>query len=150
MTHGATVTAIHLIALHGGSAAACDEVEAVAGAGLRGDRHFAVDAPPKRQLTLIAAETLEALERGGMALAPGETRRQLVTAGVDLEGLLGRRFLIGEAECRGVEPCEPCAHLERLTQCSGLMRALAHRGGIHAEILTSGTIRVRDRVVALD
>ena len=99
---------------------AVDRVEAVAGAGLRGDRYFEPGAEPARQLTLIESEELERLAaEAGIELAPGESRRQLTTRGVRLNPLVGRRFRVGEVECRGIELCEPCSHLQKLTARDG-------------------------------
>jgi MOSC domain-containing protein YiiM len=128
------------------------EVRAVAGKGLEGDRKHrdrlpAQDAEkPGRELTLIEAESLEALaaERG-IDLGPGEGRRQIVTRGVRLNPLVGRRFLVGEVECVGVELNEPCAHLEAMTQ-PGVMRGLVHRGGLRADIVKGGIIRPGDPI----
>jgi len=118
------------------------------GVGLLGDRNAEPGAPltRKRTLTLIAAETLEDLARAGLALAPGAHRRQLVTGGVDLELLVGRRFQIGGVLAEGTGPCEPCAHMESLTR-PGVRAALAHRGGLTARVLEGGTLRVGDLLV---
>src|ERR1700756_5547888 len=80
-----------------------DSVQAVAGKGLEGDRHFHADGAPSGQaLTLVAAEVVEAV-----GLRPGETRRQVTVRDVDLNSLVGKRFRVGEVECLGVELCEP-------------------------------------------
>jgi MOSC domain-containing protein YiiM len=132
-----------------------DEAVALAGRGLEGDRYFAgagtFSNPDSNghDLTLIEAEQLEAV-----ALASGHTptaedaRRNLVTRGIDLNALVGRRFTVGEVECAGRRLCEPCAHLERLTEV-GLLRALVHRGGLRADILSDGRIEVGDDITAL-
>ena len=65
--------------------------------------------------------------------------------GVRLNDLVGRRFLVGEVECVGVELCEPCLHLQSLTR-PGIIDELLHRGGLNADILSSGTIAVGDTV----
>jgi MOSC domain-containing protein YiiM len=140
------VEAIYLAAAHGGPPGACDRVTAVPGRGLEGDRHFDSGA---HDLTLIEAEALEGLaEDTGIALAPGQPRRQVVTRGITLNDLVGKRFKVGALECRGEELCEPCRHLESLTE-PGVLRGLVHRGGLCAEILTPGEIVVGDRVVVL-
>jgi organic hydroperoxide reductase OsmC/OhrA/MOSC domain-containing protein YiiM len=135
--------------------AAVSEATAVAGKGIEGDRKHrdrlppAARAKPGRELTLIEAEALEALAlEAGIDLQPGESRRQVVTRGVRLNDLVGRRFEVGPLECIGVELCEPCAHLEGLTR-PGVMRGLVHRGGIRADILRGGTLRPGDPVRAL-
>ena len=81
-----------------------------------------------------------------LGLAPGEARRNVVTRGIDLNALVGRRFRVGDAECVGRRLCEPCAHLQRLTH-PGILRDLVHRGGLRADILEGGAIRVGDTVV---
>jgi MOSC domain-containing protein YiiM len=128
------------------------EAVAEAGKGLVGDRKHWDSLPahkreePGRNITLIEAEALEALAaEHGIELGPGESRRQIVTRGASLNPLVGKRFLVGEVECVGIELCEPCAHLQSLTQ-PGVMRGLVHRGGLRADILTGGTIRPGDPV----
>ena len=132
------------------------QARAVSGRGLEGDRYhdgtgsFSWKGRGNgRDLTLVAAEALEALAvEHGIELDGAASRRNVLTRGVDLDGLLGRRFSIGEAMCAGVRPCEPCAHLARLTD-PGVLAGLAGRGGLRADILVGGTIAVGDPVVAL-
>jgi MOSC domain-containing protein YiiM len=82
----------------------------------------------------------------GISLEPRETRRNVVTRGVDVNALVGKRFRIGDVECEGVELCEPCRHLESLTK-PGIIKGLVHRGGLNADILEGGEISVGDPVV---
>ena len=118
-----------------------ESVRAVAGKGLEGDRYFhAEGAKPGQALTLVEAEAVE-----DVGLQPGETRRQVTVRGVRLNDLVGKRFRVGEVECYGVELCEPCLHLQELTR-PGIIKELAHRAGINADILTDGTISVGDPV----
>lgn len=91
---------------------------------------------------------MEELAAGGVEIAPAEARRNLVVRGVSLDGLIGKRFRVGEVECFGQRRCEPCAHLERLTR-PGVLRGLVHRGGLRADVLSDGEIRVGDRIEAL-
>jgi MOSC domain-containing protein YiiM len=123
----------------------------VAGKGIEGDRNFYADgAEAGRALTLIAQEALDAMAaETGIKLGPGESRRQVHTRGIDLNALVGRRFSVGAIECVGVELCEPCRHLESLTQ-PGVIKGLTHRGGLNADVLAGGEIRVGDEVVAGD
>jgi len=73
------------------------------------------------------------------SLGYAEARRNVVTRGIDLNALVGRRFRIGDVECLGQRLCEPCAHLERLTS-KGVLRGLIHRGGLRADVLTGGQV----------
>jgi MOSC domain-containing protein YiiM len=144
------VVSIHLAAAESEPVFEVERVEAVAGAGLRGDRHFEPGAAPARHLTLIESEEIEQLSaEHGIDLAQGESRRQVMTRGVRLNPLVGRRFRVGEVECRGIELCEPCAHLESLTY-PGIMRGLVHKAGLNAEIISGGEIAVGDDIAVLD
>ena len=122
-----------------------------AGRGLEGDRYFdhrgTFSSAHGRghDLTLIEAEALEALRLPGGRLAPEEARRNVVTRGIDLNALVGERFRIGDVERFGQRLCEPCAHLERLTEKAGkpgTLRALIHKGGLRADVLTDGEISI--------
>jgi len=123
-----------------------ERVAALAGRGLEGEYHRS-DAPePGEALTLIAAEALEGLrEDTGIELSHEATRRNVLTRGVDLNALVGRRFTVGDVECEGVELCEPCNRLAKLTE-RGVLRGLVHRGGLRADIVSGGEIAVGDRV----
>jgi len=119
-----------------------DSVTAVAGKGLVGDRHFTDNPAPGNALTLIEAEVLE-----DVGLTGAQSRRQVVVRGVRLNDLIGKRFLVGDVECLGVEICEPCRHLQTLTR-PGIIKDMLHRGGLNADILSGGTISVGDQVSA--
>ncbi len=121
------------------------EVRAVAGEGLAGDRNFGQDRPD-REITLIEAEAIEALEReSGVKLDYGDARRNIVTRNVALNHLVGREFRVGEVALLGIRLCEPCSHLAQLTH-QKVLPGLVHRGGLRAKILNDGTIRVGDSV----
>jgi MOSC domain-containing protein YiiM len=103
-----------------------------------------------KDLTLVEAEAVEGLAADtGIVLEPRETRRNVVTRGIGLNDLVGKRFRVGAVECYGVEPCHPCSHLESLTQ-PGVLRGLVNRGGLSADVLTGGEIAVGDAVEPLD
>ncbi|MBI5867093.1 MAG: MOSC domain-containing protein [candidate division Zixibacteria bacterium] len=128
------------------------EARAMPGKGLAGDRYgeitgtYSTKPGPDREITLIEREAIEALSReSGITLAPKDARRNLVTAGVPLNHLVNREFTVGEVKLRGIRLCEPCNHLEGLTQ-QGVLRGLIHRGGLRAQILTDGVIRVGDTI----
>ncbi|MFB6362005.1 MAG: MOSC domain-containing protein [Halobacteriales archaeon] len=149
---GGTVEAIHVAPASGQSVEARDTVEAVSGRGLREDRHFrepeTEPRPPGsgQDLTLIESEALAAVARDfDVELEAGEHRRNLTTRGVALNHLVDERFRVGEVVCQGVELCEPCRHLEGLTE-DGMIQALVHRGGLRADILEGGTVAVGDGV----
>jgi MOSC domain-containing protein YiiM len=150
-----------VVSLHVADAASApmksvDEVRARPGRGLEGDRYFlragtySAKDGADREITLIETEALEALLRDyGVALEPAETRRNVATRGVSLNHLVGRVFRVGEATARGLRLCEPCSHMERLSG-KRIRAGLVHRGGLRAQILTEGRIRVGDDVSVLE
>ncbi len=124
---------------------------ATAGAGLEGDRYKRAPSvsdgrSASRQVTLIEAEALEAAQRDyDLRIEPHQPRRNLLVRGVPLNHLVGREFQIGPVRLRGIKLCEPCGHLEKMT-VPGIEKALHHRGGLRAEILTSGELHPGDTV----
>lgn len=130
------------------------QVRAVPGLGLEGDRNFIKQnhhSPEKRkpakELTLIEIENIERLqnEYGFSEVKPGELRRNIITRDVPLNDLVGKRFEIGEVEVEGLELCEPCRYLEKLTG-KEVMKPLVHRGGLRCRILNEGVITKEDRI----
>src|SRR5882672_11430639 len=123
------------------------EVLAVPGRGLEGDRYFdhkgTFSKPqPDRELTLIEAEAIEAMNRElDVDYGLADSRRNVVTRGVPLNHLVGKEFVIGEVKVRGLRLCGPCSHLQRLSH-EKVLPGLVHRGGLRAQILSDGTIRV--------
>jgi MOSC domain-containing protein YiiM len=148
------VVGIYIASASGAPMERLERAWVVAGRGIEGDRYFdgrgyysQVRPLTGRRLTLIESEALSALEReAGIVLAPHECRRNLVTRGIRLEYLIGRRFRVGEIECYGERLCPPCGYLEQVTGKRGVNRALTNRGGIRAEILLDGTIAIGDVV----
>lgn len=131
------------------------EVIAHAGRGLEGDRYFEGKGKfkklePKRQATFIEMEAIEAVARDyDIPLDPTEPRRNIVTRGIALNHLVGKTFTVGEATFRGIKLCEPCEYMQGLVG-KPVREPLKHRGGLNAEIVSSGTVRVGDTVTVAD
>jgi MOSC domain-containing protein YiiM len=127
------------------------QVAAIPGQGLEGDRYALklgtfYKPEPDRELTLIEAEAIEAIKRDyEIDLPVGDARRNVVTRDLPLNHLVGREFTIGNVRIRGLRLCEPCDHLQKLTG-KPLIKGLLHRGGLRAQILSSGTIHVGDTI----
>jgi len=160
MWEGAVIS-IHIAPEASAPMQSISEARAFPGRGLEGDRYFAgtgfyskTPSHGGREVTLIEIEAVEALfgdavnaagERLGIKLAAADTRRNIVTSGVPLNHLVDREFRVGAVLMRGTRLCEPCKHLDDLTQ-RGVMGGLIHRGGLRARILSEGVIRIGDAV----
>lgn len=140
---------IAVAAAAGESTRLVERARAIAGLGLEGDRYaaragtFPSDVPGSA-LTMIEAEVCESF---APPLEPGEHRRNLVTRGIDLNALVGHEFRIGEVPCRGMRLCEPCTVAQRYASRQ-ILRELVHRGGLRADVLADGEIKVGDRIDA--
>ncbi len=129
---------------------ALQEAKLVAGVGIEGDRYatgrgtYSKKPQPERQVTLIESEALEALSRDyDIAFTPQETRRNLTTAGVALNHLVGRKFRVGNVVLYGKRLNVPCKYLEKVTG-KPVFGPLAHRSGLNCEIVSGGTIKPGD------
>ena len=150
----AEIINIFITSTGGAPLRAVETVNAIAGQGLEGDRYGSGNGTFSKsktsasmQVTLIESEAIEGLEREyGIKLEAARSRRNLLTRGIALNHLVNREFSIGDVRIRGIKLCEPCGHLEKLTQ-EGVKKGLVHRGGLRAQILSSGTIRVGARIV---
>lgn len=146
------LTGIFVAADRAGLPAPVAEAELVEGRGIEGDRYAARDGTfskkedPGRPVTLIEEEALAALARDyEVVLPPALSRRNLLTRGVPLNHLVGREFRVGSTRLLGVRLAEPCGHLEKLTGLA-CRAGLVHRGGLRAQILAGGRIRVGDPI----
>jgi len=141
------VIAIHVAPRRGGPTDALDQATLIPGRGIEGDHHHSQPSgDPASEVTLIEAETVAAFNAStGLSIEASETRRNIVTQGVDLNSLVGKRFSIGDALLEGIEPCDPCASLgKRLATASvpaaDVVRALANRGGLRACVVEGGIL----------
>jgi MOSC domain-containing protein YiiM len=127
------------------------EVRAFADRGLEGDRFFrdswnAVSRSDKA-VSLIEDEVLQAAAKElGVETIADKTRRNIVTRGVPLVELLHCQFVIGGVRMQGIRLFEPCGHLVKVSKLPGIFKALDHRSGLKAAILSDGVIRVGDRI----
>lgn len=151
------VLAIHITPQAEGDLSPVDSIRAVPGRGLEGDRYFNMsgtfskaDKPlhPSQEATLIEIESLDALQREhGLGVSPAESRRNILTQGIRLNDLVNREFTVGSVRMQGIKQCRPCDYLESRTH-PGVKAGLESRGGLRAQILSEGVIRVGDAVAA--
>ena len=133
------------------------KVRALPGRGLAGDRYFlgigTFSPSPKKpdfELTLIEQENIEAFAaQSGLPFTPSHARRNIVTRGVRLNDLVGHKFYLGGVAVRGIRLCEPCSHLAK-SSFACVLQGLVHKGGLRAQILSEGEIRVGDSIRPAD
>jgi len=149
------VVSLHIAQSAGAPMVSVAEVRVVPGKGMEGDRYFremgtySHEPGLGRGVTLIEIEAIEALKRDyGIDLEAKDSRRNIAIRGLPLNHLVGQEFKVGAVILRGIRLCEPCSHLEKLSH-KGVMRGLIHRGGLRAEILTEGMIRVGDTIAKI-
>ena len=152
------VSSVHLAEDGGAEMTSPAQIETVAGQGVRGDRyclgkesgHFSDNKGARRQITLFETEVLETVLRDhNLVLGPDECRMNVITRGVPLTHLVGRRFRVGDVVLRGMKLNEPCSRLEEIVR-KRVAKALVHRCGLFAEIVAGGEIRPGDRVTSID
>lgn len=148
------VTAIFISPDKGIPMQAQTKVHAIAGKGLEGNRYArgtGAYSRSKREvirhISLVSQEAIDAANaENGTTFTPAETRRNIVTQGIDLNGLVNQEFSVGGVRMRGVELCDPCARPSALSHKSGFEPAFRQRGGLRAEILSNGDIAVEDPI----
>lgn len=148
----AAITEIYVSPESGAAMQPRSSVAAWAGQGLEGDRFRVAagrDPGDGRQLTLVARESLAEIAAETGLVIPGQrSRRNIVTDGVKLNELVGRRFRLGDVVCEGVEVCQPCAKMgDVLGEDKALVvKALVHRSGLRARIVGDGVIHTGDPI----
>jgi MOSC domain-containing protein YiiM len=119
------------------------EVECVAGRGIKGDRFFDFKENYKGQVTFFSQEIFQALcaELNFPGKSPGHSRRNVIVEGADLNALVGKEFEVQGVRFRGMAECSPCHWMDHAF-APGAEHFLQNRGGLRAQILTDGTLRV--------
>ena len=132
-----------------------EEVRATPGKGLEGDRYYlgcGTFSPkpqkPDYEVTLIQKEHIDDFRTASaLPFTSKHARRNLVSEGIDLNALVGREFSIGPVRMRGIRLCEPCNYLAK-SSFREVLQGLVHKGGLRAQILSEGTLRVGDALIA--
>ena len=140
------VLAVYVSPESGDEMVALDVAVFEPGMGIVGDRNHGGDTDPEDELTLIETEQVDHFNREtGLSIEPHDARRNVVTTGVSLNDLVGKRFRVGDALCEGMELCEPCKSLGEYLRSGAIgvpevMEAFTHRAGLRARILEGGKI----------
>tara|TARA_B100002019_G_scaffold285083_1_gene293614 strand:- start:733 stop:1176 length:444 start_codon:yes stop_codon:yes gene_type:complete len=127
-----------------------DSFEVLANKGVVGDRHFSEYNDPYCQLTLIESENIDYYNtKFGLNIPYIAFRRNLITKGIKLNDLVGKKFLIGNVKVEGIDLCRPCKHLTEMLNQDNILKEFLRRGGLRCQILSSSKIQVDDRIKIL-
>ena len=128
-----------------------DSIEVIANKGIMGDRHFKDFNDPYCQLSLIESENIDYYNsKYSLNIPYLEFRRNIVTKGVELNNLVGKKLLIGKVKVEGVDLCRPCKHLTEVLKQDSILKEFLRRGGLRCEILSSSKINLGDEIKILD
>ena len=122
-------------------------INVLANQGIVGDRHFKQFNDPYNQLTLIESENIDYYNiKHGLNIPYIDFRRNIITKGIKLNDLVGKKILVGKVELEGIDLCRPCKHLCEVLGQENIIKEFLRRGGIRCQILTSSSIKVNDKI----
>ena len=123
-------------------------IEVLVNKGVIGDRHFKDFNDPYCQLSLIESENIDYYNlKYGLNIPYINFRRNIVTKGIRLNELVGKKFKIGSVELEGVDLCRPCRHLTEVLNQDNILKEFIRKGGLRCQILSSSTIQIGDEII---
>ena len=123
-------------------------IDVLANKGIKGDRHFKEFNDPYNQLSLIESENIDYYNiKYGLNIPYVNFRRNVVTKGIQLNNLVGKKFLIGNVQLEGIDLCRPCRHLTELLNQDNILKEFLRRGGLRCQILSSSNIKIGDKII---
>ena len=127
-----------------------DSIEVLANKGVVGDRHFDDYNDPYCQLSLIESENIDYYNtKFGLNIPYIDFRRNIITKGVRLNDLVGKKLLIGNVKVEGIDLCRPCRHLTEMLDQGNILKEFLRKGGLRCQILTSSKINIGDDIKVL-
>ena len=128
-----------------------NSIEVLANKGIVGDRHFNDFNDPYNQLSLIESENIDAYNiKFGLDIPYINFRRNIITKGIQLNDLIGKKLKVGNVELEGIELCRPCRHLTEMLNQKNILKEFMRKGGLRCRILSSSKITVGDTINLLD
>jgi MOSC domain-containing protein YiiM len=128
-----------------------NSIDVLANKGVVGDRHFQEFNDPYNQLSLIESENIDYYNiKYGLNIPYLDFRRNVVTKGIQLNDLIGKKILVGDVELEGIDLCRPCRHLTEVLGQDNILKEFLRRGGLRCQLLSSSSIKVGDKIKVLD
>ena len=126
------------------------EINVSANKGIVGDRYFNEKNEDRNQLTLIESENIDYYnDKFNLKIPYLNFRRNIVTKGIKLNDLVGKKLIIGKTEIKGIDLCRPCKSLQENLNQENIIKEFLRRGGLRCSILTSSNIKVGDEIKVL-
>ena len=126
-------------------------IDVLANKGIVGDRHFNEYNDPYCQLSLIESENIDYYNtKYGLHIPYTDFRRNIITKGINLNNLIGKKLQIGNVKVEGVDLCRPCKHLTEMLNQENILKEFLRRGGLRCQILSSSSISIGDEIKILD
>ena len=124
-----------------------NSIEVLANKGIIGDRHFHEFNDPYNQLSLIESENIDDYNiRFGLNIPYIDFRRNVITKGIRLNDLVGKKLKVGSVELDAIDLCRPCRHLTEMLSQKNVLKEFLRKGGIRCQILSSSDIHVGDKI----
>ncbi len=128
-----------------------NSIDVLANQGILGDRHFQEFNDPFNQLSLIESENIDYYNsKYGLNIPYIDFRRNIITKGIQLNNLIGKKLQIGKVKLEGIDLCRPCKHLSEVLNQDNIIKEFLRRGGLRCQILSSSTIEIGDKIKVLD
>ncbi len=128
-----------------------NSIDVLANKGIVGDRHFNEYNDPYCQLSLIESENIDYYNtKYGLDIPYTDFRRNVITKGIDLNNLIGKKLQIGNVKVEGIDLCRPCKHLTEMLNQENIIKEFLRRGGLRCQILSSSSISIGDEIKILD
>ena len=126
-------------------------IDVLANKGIIGDRHFHNYNDPYNQISLIESESIDNYNiKFGLNISYIDFRRNIITKGVRLNHLVGKKFKVCTVELEGIDLCRPCKHLSEHLNQNNIMKELLRKGGLRCQILSSAKINIGDQIQLID
>tara|TARA_Y100000996_G_scaffold410263_1_gene392317 strand:+ start:11 stop:457 length:447 start_codon:yes stop_codon:yes gene_type:complete len=126
-------------------------IDVIANQGVVGDRHFSEFNDPYNQISLIESENIDYYNiKYGLNIPYIDFRRNIITKGIQLNNLVGKKILIGEVKLEVIDLCRPCRHLSETLGHENIIKEFLRRGGLRCQILTSSSIKINNKISVLD
>ena len=128
-----------------------NSIDVIKTQGVVGDRHFKEFNDPQNQVSLIESENIDYYNiKYGVNIPYLDFRRNVVTKGIQLNDLVGKKILVGNVKVEGIDLCRPCRHLTEVLGQDNILKEFLRRGGLRCHVLSSSAIKIGDKIKVLD